>query len=68
MRMGFKIRGSETGQEDKRVSHNIFADNCYLFAETNSQMLEMVGDAVGNLTKRGLGLEGGSDGIDSLGP
>ena len=32
----------------------IFADNCYLFAETNDQILKMIRDATENLKKRGL--------------
>ena len=54
LRMGIKIRGCRTDQEEERVSHMIFADNCYLFAETKVQILKMLGDAAGNLKKRGL--------------
>ena len=54
LRMGFKIRGSRTDQEEERVSHMIFADNCYLFAETKVHILKMLGDAAGNMMKRGL--------------
>ena len=52
--MGIKIRGSGTGHEEKRVSHMIFGDNCYLFAETKDQILKMTGDATENLKKRGF--------------
>ena len=52
--MGFKMRGSRTDQEEGRVRHMIFADNCHLFAETRVQILKMLGDAAGNLKKRGL--------------
>ena len=51
---GVKMRGSETGQEEERVSYMIFADNCFLFAETKSQMLNTIGDASENLKERGL--------------
>ena len=43
----------------------IFADNCYLFAESNEQILKMIGDATEELKKRGL--EGGPNGADLLG-
>ena len=32
----------------------IFADNCYLFAETKSQMLKKIVDAIANLKERAL--------------
>ena len=32
----------------------IFADNCYLFAESKEQILKMIGDATEELKKRGL--------------
>ena len=54
LRIGTKIRGSRTDQEEGRVRHMIFADNCYLFAETEDQISKMLGDAAGNLKKRGL--------------
>ena len=54
LRMEIKMRGSEADHEEERVSHVIFTDNCYLFAETKSQMLKMIGDATENLKKRGL--------------
>ena len=40
--------------KEERVSHMSFADNCYLFAATKSEMLKMIGDAAGNLQDRGL--------------
>ena len=46
----------------------VFADNCYLFAETKDQMLKRVGGVTANLKKRGLDWTGGSDGSDFLGP
>ena len=52
--MGVKIRSSEVRQEEDRVSHMIFADNCYLFAESKEQILKMIGDATEELKKRGL--------------
>ena len=53
LHMMTKIRGSGTGQEEERVSHMIFVDNCYLFAETKDQILMMIGDATGSMKKRG---------------
>ena len=41
-------------QEEDRVSHMIFADNCYLFAESKEQILKIIGDATEELKKRGL--------------
>ena len=32
--MGVTLRRSEADQEEEKVSHMIFADKCYLFAET----------------------------------
>ena len=37
MRMGVKIRNSVRRQEEDRISHTIFADNCYLFAESKNK-------------------------------
>ena len=54
LRIGIKIRGSRTDQEEESVSHMIFADNCHLFAETRVQILKMLSDAAGNLKKGGL--------------
>ena len=51
--MGVKLRGNEADHE-KEKSHMIFADNCYLFAETKSEMLKMIGDATGRLKEKGL--------------
>ena len=33
-RMGVKMKNSEVQQKEDRVSHTIFADNCYLSAES----------------------------------
>ena len=41
----------------------IFADNCYLFAETRVQISKMLSDAESEEGR--LGLEGGSDGLIS---
>ena len=45
LRVGVKTRNSVGRQEEDRVSHMIFADNCYLFAESKEQILKMIGDA-----------------------
>ena len=54
LRMGVKIRNSEVRSKEDRLSHMIFADNCYLFAESKEQMLKMIGYATEELKKRGL--------------
>ena len=36
------------------MNHMIFADNCYLFAESKEQILKMIGDATEELKKRVL--------------
>ena len=38
LRMGFKLRGSRTDQEEGRVRNIISADNCCSFAETELQI------------------------------
>ena len=43
LRTGVKTRISVGRQEEDRVSHMIFADNCYLFAESKEQILKMIG-------------------------
>ena len=40
LRMGVKMRNSEVRQKEDRVSHMIFADNCYLFARVERTNLE----------------------------
>ena len=54
MRMGVKMRISEVRQKEDRVSHMIFADNCYLFAKSKEQISKMLLDATEELSKRGL--------------
>ena len=54
LRMGVKTRHSVGRQEEDRVSHTIFADNCYLFTEWKEQILKMIRDATEELKKRGL--------------
>ena len=54
LRMGVKMRNSEVRQKEDRVSHMIFADNCYLFAESKQQTSKMIGYATEELKKRGL--------------
>ena len=54
LRMGIKIRNGGARQEEDRLNHVIFADNCYLFAELKEQILKMIGDATEELKKRGL--------------
>ena len=38
--MGVKTKTSANRQEEDRVNHMIFADNCYLFAETKESDAE----------------------------
>ena len=47
------MRNSEGQQKEDRVSYMIFADNCYLFAESQEQVVKIV-DATEELRKRGL--------------
>ena len=54
LRMDVKTRNSVGPQEEDRVSHMIFADNCYLFAESKEQISKMIGYATEELRKRGL--------------
>ena len=44
-------------KEEDSVSHMIFADNCYLLAESKEQILKILGDATEELKKRGLDWE-----------
>ena len=54
LRMGVKMRNSEVRQKEDGVSHMIFADNCYLFAESREQIIKMIGGVTEELKKRGL--------------
>ena len=54
MRMGVKIRNSVGRQEEDRVSHMIFADNGYFFAESREQIIKMIEDATEELKKKRL--------------
>ena len=54
LRMGVKTRKSGAQQQEDRVSHMIFADNCYLSAVSKEQILKLIGDATEELKKRGL--------------
>ena len=40
--MGVKISNSVGRQEEDRISHMIFADNCYLFSESKEQIIKMI--------------------------
>ena len=53
LRMGVKTNNSGGRQEQDRVSHMIFTDNCYLF-NSKEEILKMVGDVVEELKKRGM--------------
>ena len=55
--MGVKMRSSEVRQKEDRVSHIIFADNSYLFAEPKEQIWKMICDAAEELRKKGLNCE-----------
>ena len=41
-RMGVTIRNSDGQEEENRVNHMIFADNCYLFTESKEQIVKMI--------------------------
>ena len=45
---------SPAQQEDRKVTHLIFADNCYLLASTNDELCRMIKEATVGLTNRGL--------------
>ena len=47
MNSGHQSRGD-------RITHMIFADNCYIFAESKEQMFKMVEDATAELKRKGL--------------
>ena len=51
LRMGVRTRNRGCRQEEDKVSHMIFADNCYLFAEWKEQILKMIEDATEELKK-----------------
>ena len=42
--MGVRRRTGEGQQEEYRVSHVIFADNCYLFAASKEDIRKMIAD------------------------
>ena len=44
MRMCVTMRNSEGQHKERRVSHMVFADNCYLFAASKEEIREMVAD------------------------
>ena len=48
------MRTGEGQQEEYRVSHMIFADNCYLFAASKEEIRKMIADTTEELRKRGL--------------
>ena len=47
------MRTSEGQQEEYRVSHMIFADNCYQFAASIEEVSKMIGDTTEELRRRG---------------
>ena len=48
------MRTTEGQQGERRVSHMIFADNCYLFAASKEVIRRMIVDTTEELRKRGL--------------
>ena len=52
--MGVKIRNRVGRHEEDRINQMIFADNCYLFAESKEQIIKMIEDATEELKKKGL--------------
>ena len=52
--MGVKIRNSVGRHEEDRINQMIFADNCYLFAESKEQIIKMIEDATEELKKKRL--------------
>ena len=53
-KMGVKVKIGDWQQEEYRVSHTIFADNCYLFATSKEEIRKMITDTTEELRKRGL--------------
>ena len=47
-------RTGEGQQEEYRVSHVIFPDNCFLFATSKEETRKMIADTTEELRKRGL--------------
>ena len=54
IRIGVKTKNSGHRQDEDRVSHIIFADNYYIFAESKEQVFKTIGDATEELKKKGL--------------
>ena len=48
------MRTNEGQEEERRVCHMIFADNCYLFAASKEVIKRMIIDTTEELRKRGL--------------
>ena len=51
------MRTGEGQQDEYRVSHMIFVDNCYLFATSKEEIREMTMDTSEELRRRGLDKE-----------
>ena len=52
--MGVEIKNSVGKHEEDRIHHMIFAENCYLFAESKEQIVKMIEDAIEEQKKKGL--------------
>ena len=52
--VGVKMRNCEVRQDEDRVSHMIFADSGYPFAESKEHILKMIGDATEELKREAL--------------
>ena len=48
------MRTNEGQEEERRVSHMFFADNCYLFVASKEVIRRMIVDTTEELRKRGL--------------
>ena len=55
--MFWRMRTGEGQQEEYRVSHMIFADNCSLFATPKEEFRKMITETTAELRKRGLDLK-----------
>ena len=50
-KMGVRMGTGEGQQEEYRVSHMIFADNCYLFATSREEIRKMIADTTQELRR-----------------
>ena len=53
-KMGVRMRTGDGQQEEYRVGHMIFADNCYLCAASKEKIRKMIADTTEELRKGGV--------------